>query len=117
MDEKSRIVYSTARGRICPGCGNAAEDCACGSGSAKIRGGGVVRVRREVKGRAGKTVTTIEGIPLRGEALEALGSELKRRCSAGGTVKEGVIVLQGDHRKTVVAMLQAKGYNVKLAGG
>jgi translation initiation factor 1 len=117
MTEKSRLVYSTDRGRICPECGNAAGDCACGRGSAITRSDGVVKVRREVKGRAGKTVTTIEGVPLRGQAIEALGSELKRRCSAGGSVKEGVIVLQGDHRKTVVPLLQAKGYNVKLAGG
>jgi translation initiation factor 1 len=117
MIEKSRLVYSTERGRVCSDCGNAADECVCGGGSAKARNDGVVRVRREVKGRAGKTVTTIEGVPLGGEAIEALGSELKRRCSAGGSVKGGVIVLQGDHRKTVVPLLQAKGYNVKLAGG
>jgi translation initiation factor 1 len=117
MTEPSRLVYSTERGRICPGCGNAVDDCACGSGSAKKRNDGIVRVRREVKGRAGKTVTTIEGVPLRGEAIETLASELKRRCSAGGSVKDGVIVLQGDHRKTVVPMLEVKGYQVKLAGG
>ena len=117
MTEKSRLVYSTEKGRICHGCGNAAEASACGSGPAKTRNDGIVRVRREVKGRAGKTVTTIEGVPLRGEVIETLASELKRRCSAGGSVKEGVIVLQGDHRKTVVPLLQAKGYNVKMAGG
>jgi translation initiation factor 1 len=74
-------------------------------------------VRREVKGRAGKTVTTIEGVPSKGDALEKIASELKRRCSAGGSVKDGVIVLQGDHRKTVVPMLEEKGYRVKIAGG
>jgi translation initiation factor 1 len=74
-------------------------------------------VRREVKGRAGKTVTTIEGIPSRGDAVGKIASELKRRCSAGGTVKDGVIVLQGDHRKTVVPLLQELGYRVKIAGG
>ncbi len=117
MTGSSRLVYSTERGRICPGCGNAADECACGGRSAKTRNDGIVRVRREVKGRAGKTVTTIEGIPLRGEAIDALASELKRRCSAGGSVKDGVIVLQGDHRKTVVPILEAKGYRAKLSGG
>jgi len=117
MTESSRLIYSTERGRICPGCGNAADDCICGKGPVKTRNDGIVRVRREVKGRAGKTVTTIEGIPLRGEAIEALASELKRRCSAGGSVKAGVIILQGDHRKTAVPMLEAKGYCVKLASG
>ena len=117
MTEKSKLVYSTESGRICPECGNTPDASARGSGSAKTRNDGVVRVRREVKGRAGKTVTTIEGVPLRGEAFETLASELKRRCSAGGSMKGGVIVLQGDHRKTVVPLLQAKGYNVKMAGG
>lgn len=117
MTESSRLVYSTERGRICPGCGNAADTCACGRGSAKTGNDGIVRVRREVKGRAGKTVTTIEGVPLRGEALGTLASELKRRCSAGGSVKDGVIVLQGDHRKTVVPILEGKGHRVKMAGG
>ena len=117
MTESSRLVYSTERGRICPGCGNAADDCACGSGPAKTKRDSIVRVRREVKGRAGKTVTTIEGVPLRGEAMETLASELKRRCSAGGSVKDGIIVLQGDHRSAAVPLLESKGYKVKLAGG
>ena len=117
MTEKSRLVYSTEKGRICRRRGNDADASACGSESAKTRNDGIVRVRREVKGRAGKTVTAIEGVPLRGEAIETLASELKRRCRVGGSVKEGVIILQGDHRTTVVPLLQAKGYNVKMAGG
>jgi translation initiation factor 1 len=77
----------------------------------------VVRVRREVQGRNGKTVTTISGVPLPQEALRALASELKRRCGTGGSAKDGVIEIQGDHREVLVAELAARGYAVKLAGG
>ena len=77
----------------------------------------MVRVRREVQGRHGKTVTTISGVPLSQEALRALASQLKRRCGTGGSAKEGVIEIQGDHRELLVAELTARGYVVKLAGG
>lgn len=117
MTENSRLVYSTESGRIVRPSGNDGDAGDSPSGSVKAPTDGIVRVRREVKGRAGKTVTTIEGVPSRGDAIEKIASELKRRCSAGGSVKDGVIVLQGDHRKTVVPMLQEKGYRVKIAGG
>jgi len=81
------------------------------------RGDGVVRVKREVAGRRGKPVTTIHGLPLASDALEALASELKRRCGCGGSAKQGVIEIQGDHRDTVIAELEARGYTVKRAGG
>ena len=81
------------------------------------RGDGIVRVRREVKGRRGKTVTTIEGVPLPDGELRDLGSELKRRCGSGGAVKDGVIEIQGDHRDALVAELEGRGYTVKRAGG
>jgi len=113
----SSIVYSTKHGRMCPRCGRPKTDCACGKAPSFSARDGIVRVRREVKGRAGKTVTTIDGLPLKGAALEALASELKRRCSAGGSVKDGIIVLQGDHRSAAVPLLESKGYKVKLAGG
>jgi translation initiation factor 1 len=111
------IVYSTEHGRMCPNCGRPKTQCACRSSTRAFPSDGIVRVRREVKGRAGKTVTTVNGLPLRGAALEALASELKRKCSAGGSVKDGVIVVQGDHRNTVVPILEARGYRVKQAGG
>jgi len=76
-----------------------------------------VRVRREVKGRRGKTVTTISGVPLPADALRALAAELKRRCGTGGSAKDGVIEIQGDHRDALVEELEARGYTVKLAGG
>jgi translation initiation factor 1 len=81
------------------------------------KGDGIVRVRRETSGRGGKTVTTIQGVPLASDALDALAGELKRACGTGGTVRDYVIEIQGDHRAKLVALLEAKGYVVKLAGG
>ena len=76
-----------------------------------------VRVRREVGGRKGKTVTTVSGVPLRDAELKVLAGRLKKRCGVGGGVKDGVIELQGDHRDTVVELLRADGHTVVLAGG
>ena len=82
-----------------------------------MAGDEVIRVRRETKGRRGKTVTTVSGVPLAGEELRLLASELKRRCGTGGTEKDGVIEVQGDHRETIVAELSRRGFTAKLAGG
>lgn len=78
---------------------------------------GVVRLFRDRGGRNGKTVTVIHGLPERGPALEAHLSEMKRLCGAGGTLKEGVVEIQGDHRERLAERLRALGYTVKLAGG
>jgi translation initiation factor 1 len=77
----------------------------------------VVRVRREVKGRRGKTVTTLSGLPLPEEDLRELAAELKRRCGTGGSVKQGVIEIQGDHRDVLIGELESRGFHVKRAGG
>jgi len=77
----------------------------------------VVRVGRETKGRRGKGVTVVTGVPLSGGALEELGSRLKRICGSGGTVKDGVIEIQGDHRDLLVEELSKSGYSVKRSGG
>ncbi len=111
------LVYSTSHGEMCPRCRRPVRDCTCGTGAAPKPGSGPVRVGRETKGRAGKGVTVVTGVPLAGEALEALAKELKRRCGSGGTVKDGVIEIQGDHRDLLVAELQKKGWNVKRSGG
>ena len=79
--------------------------------------GGRVKVRREVAGRRGKPVTTVSGVPLDDAALRALAGRLKKRCGVGGSAKDGVIELQGDHRTVVVELLRAEGYDVVLAGG
>lgn len=112
-----RIVYSTAGGRICSDCGRPVDECTCRKEGTTGPGDGVVRVRRETKGRRGKTVTTVSGVPLHAAGLRDLAAELKRRCGTGGTVKEGVIVIQGDHRDVVVPLLEEHGYRVKRAGG
>jgi translation initiation factor 1 len=77
----------------------------------------VVRVGRETQGRRGKGVTVIIGLPLPGPALEVLASELKRLCGTGGTVRSGVIELQGEHRDAVLSALSERGYAVKRSGG
>jgi len=116
---RDRTVYSSQHGRTCPHCGRPMKQCVC---RANPRGtprdsDGVVRVRREIAGRRGKPVTTIEGVPLADDALHELAGELKRRCGSGGTAKDGVIEIQGDHRDVVIGALEAKGYTVKRAGG
>ncbi len=114
---KSRIVYSTDSGRMCPDCGRPVAECVCRKRESTAAGDGIVRVRREVKGRQGKTVTTISGLPLDEDGLREFAGELKRQCGAGGAAKEGIIVLQGDHCDAVMALIQKRGYAVKRAGG
>ena len=80
-------------------------------------GDGIVRVQRESKGRGGKTVTVLAGIPLGDEPLKVLAGELKRRCGTGGTIKDGIIEIQGDHRDLLVLELEKRGFRVKRAGG
>jgi translation initiation factor 1 len=111
----SRLVYDTAHGRMCPRCRKPQDKCRCAADFPPPAGDGIVRVRREV--RNGKTVTVVLGLPLRADALQALGKQLKQACGSGGTAKDGVIEIQGDHREKVVAALQAAGHTVKLAGG
>ena len=113
----SRLVYSTDFGRACPRCGKPSAECVCHKPASTAQGDGIVRVRREVKGRQGKTVTTVSGVPLGEEELRELAGELKRQCGTGGSVKDGVIVIQGDHCDALLALLQKHGYTVKRAGG
>ena len=120
MDE-STLVYSTETGRICPKCSRPQSKCVCTKGKSEPertgRGDGIIRIKRETKGRKGKTVTTISGFPQADAGLKKIASELKNRCGTGGSVKESVIVIQGDHRDTVKDELAKQGYKVKLAGG
>lgn len=117
MSRRDGVVYSSQHGRMCPTCGRRARDCVCRSSPRAPRGDGIVRVRREVKGRRGKTVTTISGIPADTATLRDLAADLKRRCGTGGSAKEGVIEIQGDHAETLVEELKKRGYEVKRAGG
>jgi len=81
------------------------------------RAGGRVKVRRETSGRRGKPVTTVSGVPLDDDGLKELAGRLKKRCGVGGSVKDGVVELQGDHRDVVLEVLKADGYDAVLAGG
>jgi translation initiation factor 1 len=113
------IVYRTGVGRICPGCRRPQAQCVCKTltGQAQRPSKGPVTVARQTQGRAGKAVTVVTGLPLDQLSLESLATELKRRCGSGGTVKEGVIEIQGEHRDTLVAELTRRGYTAKRSGG
>jgi len=116
MRNENPTVYSTELGRMCPKCDKPVAECVCKK-QTRQHGDGVVRVQRESKGRKGKTVTLVSGVPLGDEALRSLLSELKRQCGAGGTIKDGAIEIQGDHRAKLVEELKKRGYTVKIAGG
>lgn len=117
--EKSKtkgLVYSTDTGRTCPGCGYPLKQCCC-SNKSRPQNDGVVRVSRQTKGRKGSGVCLITGVPLGDSELKKLAKQLKKKCGSGGTVKNGVIEIQGEHRKTLVDALVKSGYKAKLAGG
>ena len=118
-----RLVYSTDGGRVntCPRCGKPYKQCRCDPSPsnqlAAKKNDGTARVMRDRKGRGGKTVTVITGIPAGDETIAALAQQLKNLCGAGGTVKDGNIEIQGDHCEKVMAKLTELGYKVKRAGG
>lgn len=110
----SRSVYQTGKGRVCPKCGWPADDCHCSSQldqplPAKIS----CVLRLEKKGRGGKTVTVVAGLPRNGAFLSALASELKRACGTGGTAADEAVEIQGDQRERLRPLLAAKGWVVK----
>lgn len=119
--DNSRLVYSTESGKICQSCQKPVADCICKkkkpSSPASIKIDGIIRVQREVKGRKGKTVTTVSGFQLNADELKNLTAELKRRCGTGGSIKDGVILIQGEHRDTLITELTNRGFTAKLAGG
>ena len=116
LSDLGGLVYSTEMGRTCPVCRQAIAACTCNAPK-QPTGDGVVRVSRETKGRAGKGVTLVRGVPLMEAELVVLGKQLKAACGSGGTVKDGVIEVQGDHVERVMQLLQAQGHKVKRAGG
>ncbi|HTW74126.1 MAG TPA: translation initiation factor Sui1 [Steroidobacteraceae bacterium] len=115
------LVYSTGIGRICPGCRRPAAECVCRTADGRPAGAraaaGVVRVSRQTQGRGGRAVSVISGLELSPAQLERLAGELKRRCGSGGTVRDGSIEIQGEHRDTLVAELARRGIVAKRAGG
>jgi translation initiation factor 1 len=115
-NSSSGLVYSTESGRMCPDCRQPVAACVC-KARAAVRGDGVVRVSRQSKGRGGKTVTLVKGLALDADALAALGKQLRGACGSGGTVKDGVIEIQGEHCDLVIATLSRLGHAPKRAGG
>jgi translation initiation factor 1 len=111
------LVYSTDSGRMCSGCRQPIASCQCVASSSLKTGDGIVRVSRETQGRKGKGVTVIRGLPMESAVLEKTARELKAACGSGGTVKDGAVEIQGDHRDRIVLFLQTAGFTVKRAGG
>lgn len=118
-DGPGGLVYSTEAGRMCPVCREPIRSCTCAVTRARtaLAGDGIARVRREVGGRGGKTVTVVTGLALDAAALGALAKRLKSACGTGGTVRDGVLEFQGDHRDALVILLAKEGFKSKLAGG
>ena len=117
LSDLGGLVYSTDAGRMCPDCRQPKAQCVCKAAAPVPAGDGIVRVSRQTKGRGGKAVTLVKGVPLSADDLVQLGKTLKTACGSGGTVKDGVIEVQGDHVERVMESLKAQGYSVKRAGG
>ena len=117
MTRKKNIVYSTdpAFKKRCPRCGS--YPCRCPKPKSLPPQQQTAHIYRDRKGRGGKTVTVIRDLQLTPADLTTLGKRLKKKCGAGGAVKDGAIEIQGDHREKIMAELQKLGYKAKLAGG
>ena len=113
---KDRVVYSTEHGKICLGCNNPVKQCTCRKQTTSI-GDGNVRVSRETKGRKGKGVTLIKGLAMDAATLGLMSKKLKTMCGSGGTVKNGIIEIQGDHIERILDYLKEQGIKAKQAGG
>jgi translation initiation factor 1 len=111
------LVYSTDKGHICQRCENPIKQCHCGPQKNQFPTDGIVRISRQTKGRKGSGVSIISGIPLGEAELKKLAKQLKKKCGTGGTIKNGIIEIQGDHRDTLLKQLIQSGFKAKLAGG
>jgi translation initiation factor 1 len=123
LGQLSTLVYSSDQGRMCPGCRQPVAACKCAAlraseaRAAQGQPGAMVRVGREKVGRGGKTVTVVRGLVLDAVALAALGKQLKTACGSGGTVRDGVLEVQGDHADRVLTLLLQMGHKAKRSGG
>jgi translation initiation factor 1 len=113
---KDRIIYSTEHGKICLSCSNPVKQCTCRKQTTLI-GDGNVRVSRETKGRKGKGVTLVKGLAMDVVALKLMSKKFKAMCGSGGTVKDGIIEIQGDHIERILDYLKKQGMKAKRAGG
>lgn len=117
-DDSYREVYSTDRGEICSGCQKSKKNCSCAEDKRRaVVGDGAVKVRRETKGRGGKTVTTVSGLAMNIDQLRDLLSDLKRRIGTGGAEKDGILEIQGDHCDAILQELAKRSIKAKRAGG
>ena len=116
MSSENPTVYSTEQGKICPGCDKPIKQCNCRKKTSPP-GDGNVRVSRETKGRKGKGVTLIKGLNMDSAALESISKKLKIMCGSGGTLKRGVIEIQGDHIERILDYLKKQGVKAKRSGG
>ncbi len=115
--KKAGLVYSTESGSMCPECRKPKKSCVCKMKQAHIPADGVVRLMRQTKGRKGKGVTLVTGIPGTAPELKKITKSLKQKCGSGGTVKDGIVEIQGDHRDVLEKELRSLGFVVKRAGG
>lgn len=115
MNKKSSggLVYSTEHGSMCPACRQPLTACCCKT--ARPTGDGIARVGREL--RKGKAVIVVSGLILDSVELSKLGKQLKTLCGTGGTVKDGNIEIQGEHRDAVMTELSKRGFKTKKGGG
>jgi len=117
----AKIVYSTdprirLQDKVCPGCGQVSSRCRC-KGTTTPHRDGYVRLQRQIKGRNGKPVVLITGLPLAKPELKALAKKLKSKCGVGGSIDGSTIIIQGDKRDLLQPELESMGYKVKLSGG
>jgi translation initiation factor 1 len=113
----TKLVYSTDGGRLCHQCQRPVLQCVCGKDRPAASGDGIARIRRESKGRGGKVVTVIDGLPLDAAGLKLTAKKLNQRAGVGGAVKDGCIEIQGDQRELCRELLESLGHPCKLAGG
>ena len=116
-----QLIYSTDTGKICSLCQKPVSECICKKKKSRsqtnIKYDGIIRIQREVKGRKGKIVTTVSGFQINADELKNLVTQIKRRCGTGGSVKDGLLIIQGDHRDTLLSELKNRGFKAKIAGG
>jgi translation initiation factor 1 len=119
MKENNPVVYSTEKGRICPDCGFPEKECRCRTKktSKKLFDDSIVRIRKEKRGRNGKEVTSIQGIPLSEQAIQSIASDIKKKLGTGGTIKDGIIEIQGDRVEFIAEYFIKLGYKVQKNGG
>ena len=111
-------VYSTEFGKMCPNCGKPINNCVCRLQKKIVKSDGIIRVGREIKGRKGKGVTIVSGVPVNNsDELIIFAKKLKQKLGTGGTVKNGVIEIQGDQRDALIKELEKQGFKVKRSGG